>query len=33
MFFRKVSMGLRGEVKGMEKEDSSGVSTTECVSM
>ena len=33
MFLRKVYIELRGEVKGMENEGSSGVSAKECVSM
>ena len=33
MFFLKVSEWFIGEVKGLEIGGSSGVSTTECVSM
>ena len=33
MFLPKVSLALRGELKGMKKEVSSGVSTKKCVSM
>ena len=34
IFFEKVlSLGFRGDVKGTEKNGSSGVSTTECVSI